>query len=105
MAGAAVHAAPRFFMKPLYRTRDIYLASFLIAEEARVFSITRLGPKTVEVCFAADWRLHELLRFYWSERPLTVIPLRLFDALKSVKSRSRVRGPNGPAPDEPPEGP
>ncbi|MGL4553344.1 MAG: hypothetical protein ACRC33_19430 [Gemmataceae bacterium] len=92
-------------MKTLYRTRDIYLASFLISEEAEVLSIMRLGPKTVEVCFATDWRLHELLRFYWSERPLSVIPLKLFDALKVVKSRSRVRGGTGPATDEPAEGP
>lgn len=87
-------------MKALYRTRDIYLASFLICEEAEVLYIKRLGPKTVEVCFASGWRLHELLRFYWSNRPLSVIPLRLFDALKVVKSRSRVRVRKGSATDE-----
>ena len=78
-------------MKAFYRTNDIYLASFLIAEEAEVISVRRVGPKTVEVCFASDWRLHELIRFYRRERPLSVIPLRLFEALKSVKSRSRLR--------------
>lgn len=86
-------------MKALYRTRDIYLASFLISEDAEVLYIKRLGPKTVEVCFASGWRLHELLRFYWSNRPLSVVPLKLFDALKVVKSRSRVLGRSDSAPE------
>ncbi|MGL4554077.1 MAG: hypothetical protein ACRC33_23185 [Gemmataceae bacterium] len=90
-------------MKAFYRTRDIYLASFLIAEDAEVLYIKRLGPKTVEVCFASGWRLHELLRFYWSNRPLSVIPLKLFDALKVVKSRSRDRRPAGRHPEGKPD--
>jgi hypothetical protein len=78
-------------MKAVHRTSDVYLASFLHSEGVELLSVRRIGPKTVEVCFAADWRLHELLRIYRSTRPIPVVPVSLFGALRNLKSRSRCR--------------
>ncbi len=74
-----------------HATKDQYLASFLLAEGASLAGVTRLGPKRVEVRFVADWRLHELLRLYHSGRAIPLVPSRLFDALKRIKSLARER--------------
>ena len=75
----------------LHPTNDPYLASFLLAEEAELAGLTRLGPKTVEMRFVADWRLHELLRLYRSGRAIPLVPSRLFAAFRKLKSLSRQR--------------
>ena len=72
-----------------HATLDPYLASFLLAEDAILADVTRTGPKRVEVRFVADWRLHELLRLYRSGRAIPLVPSRLFDAFKRIKSLSR----------------
>ncbi len=74
---------------PVYRTTDPYLSAFLLCEGAALTGRTRLGPKRVEFRFAADERLHGLLRLYWRGHPLPFVPARLFAALRQLKSRSQ----------------
>ncbi len=75
---------------PLHRTTDPYLASFVLSEGAALAGCTRLGPKKVEFRFVADAHLHDLLRLYWSGVPTPVTPVRLFGALRRLKSRSLI---------------
>ena len=73
---------------PLYPTNDPYLASFVLSEGAVLAAFARLGPKRVEFQFVADRRLHHLLRLYWGGQRIPVAPVRIFAALKTLKSRS-----------------
>jgi hypothetical protein len=75
----------------LYKTNDPYLASFILSEHAVFVGCRRLGPKTVEYSFVADRTLHALLRVYWSGRLILIVPARLMDALRFLKSRSITR--------------
>src|SRR5947209_4474356 len=78
---------------PHHKTNDPYLASFLVNQGAILVGSTRLGPKKVEFRFIADQRLHALLRLYWSEVPVFLIPSSLFAELTRLKSRSLTRRP------------
>jgi hypothetical protein len=73
-----------------HTTHDPYLASFLLSEGAALLRSQRIGPKKVAFSFAADARLHDLLRLYWSEVPTPAVPARLFAALRLLKSRSAI---------------
>jgi hypothetical protein len=73
-----------------HTTHDPYLASFLLSERAILLNSRRIGPKTVAFSFAADERLHDLLRLYWSETPTVTVPAWLFAALRRLKSRSLI---------------
>lgn len=73
--------------QPLYACPDFYLASFLLYQGAVLVGCTRLGPKRVEFRFVADERLHQLLRAYWSRRPVHLVAAELFDAHRRLKSR------------------
>jgi hypothetical protein len=75
----------------LHLTRDPYLASFLISQEAILAGLRRVSPKKVEFSFVADRRLHQLLRLYWSEQPVWVEPAKFFRAHRELKNRSRTR--------------
>ena len=76
---------------PHYTTRDFYLASFVLSEGGALTGVKRLGPKRVEFRFVADRWLHQLLRLYWSGEPVWVKPIKLFSALKELKSLARRR--------------
>jgi hypothetical protein len=76
---------------PLHRTCDTYLASFLTSQKAVLAGCTRLSPKKVEFRFVADRRLHDLLRLYWSGEPVWLVPSRLLEAHRTLKSRSLTR--------------
>ncbi len=76
---------------PQYPTNDPYLASFLLSAGSVLTGHERLAPKRVEFRFEANATLHELLRIYWSSRPVQVVPLRLFAALQTLKSRSLMK--------------
>ena len=74
-------------MNPLlYRTTDIYLASFLLYRDASFEGCTRLGPKKTEFRFVTGRDLHDLLRLYWSGQPTLIVPFRIFDCLRKLKS-------------------
>ena len=77
---------------PLHTITDPYLASFLTSQKAALAGCKRIGPKQVEFRFVADRRLHDLLRLYWSDEPIVLVPSRLMDALRTLKSRSFVQG-------------
>ena len=76
----------------LHTTTDPYLASFLTSQKVVLAGCKRIGPKKVEFRFVADRRLHALLRLYWSAQPIALVPSRLMDALRTLKSRSFVQG-------------
>ena len=76
---------------PHHKTNDPYLASFVLSEGGEFAGCTRLGPKKVEFRFVANRHLHALLRLYWRAVPTIVIPVRLFAALRRLKSRPPVR--------------
>jgi hypothetical protein len=69
-------------------TTDPYLAAFLLCEGGKLCTLRRVTAKKVEFRFATNRQLHVLLRTYWSERRIPVIPARLFDAYRTLKSRS-----------------
>lgn len=74
-----------------HRTTDTYLASFLLSQRAVLASCQRISPKKVEFRFLADRRLHGLLRLYWSEVPVLLVPSRLLETHRYLKSRSLTR--------------
>ena len=76
---------------PHHRTTDTALASFLLSQGAVLASGQRLTPKKVEFRFVADRRLHGLLRLYWSKEPVLLVPSRLMEAHRCLKSRSLIR--------------
>jgi hypothetical protein len=87
---------------PLYQTTDTCLASFLLSQGHAPVSWRRLTPKKVLFRFEAGEDLHGLLRLYWSGQPILIAPIRVFAALRRLKSRALVRmGPDllhdGPA--------
>ena len=73
---------------PQYVTTDIYLASFLRHRGAALTGLRRLGPKKVELRFAADADLHALLRLYWSGVLTPVVPWELFMTLRQLRNDS-----------------
>jgi len=75
----------------LHKTTDPYLASFVLSEGAILTGCRRVGPKKVEFGFVADHTLHALLRVFWSGQLILVVPARLFEALRVLKSRSLTR--------------
>jgi hypothetical protein len=87
---------------PSYTTNDAHLSSFLLSEGCPLICAKRLGPKRVEFRFAADRTLHELVRLYWSGQVIQVSPLRLFGALRQLKSRPRNRPNASPKGEETP---
>lgn len=80
--------------QPHYRTTDIYLACFLLHCEVVLVGCRRLSPKKSEFHFAADARLHQLLRLYWSGERTSLVPSRLLTSLRYLKRR----GPDAPVP-------
>jgi hypothetical protein len=74
-----------------YETSDIYLAAYLLSQGATFVNCRRVGPRRNVFSFAADEKLHELLRLYWMNGPMTLVPGQLFAALRRLKSLSRLR--------------
>jgi hypothetical protein len=74
-----------------YETSDVYLASYLICQEATLVETERVGPRRTIFRFTSDAYLHALLRNYWSNDQILVPPTRLFESLRKLKSRIRRR--------------
>lgn len=77
---------------PLYRTNDIYLASFLVSRGIDLEGCTRLRPKKTEYLFVADERLHELLQLYWGETLLPAVPKQLLKTLHQLRCLTIAQG-------------
>lgn len=75
-------------MPPTYVTTDLYLSAFLCHKGAIMEGLRRLGPKRVEFRFAADERLHHLLRLYWSGSLTPVVPWEMFMSMRTLKNES-----------------
>ncbi len=74
-----------------YHTSDHYLAGFLLCCGATLTSFTRIARRRFVFCFASDVRLHQLLRLWWSDTPVPLVPSGLFASLRRVKSIIRGR--------------
>ncbi len=74
--------------RPIYRTTDLHLASFLLHCGTVLAGCRRLRPKKNEFQFLADARLHQLLRLYWSATPTRIVPSRLLGTLTFLKRRA-----------------
>src|SRR4051794_33312751 len=79
---------PNFMSAPHYVTNDTYLAAFLVNRGGSLAGLRRIGPKKMEYRFIATRELHDLLRLYWNEIPLTLIARRLFNSHQFLKRRS-----------------
>jgi hypothetical protein len=76
---------------PLYATTDLHVAGFLDSNGAVLDHCRRLSPKKVSYRFAADKRLHGLLRLYWSGQPVPMAPGRFAESLRKLKRMSIFR--------------
>jgi Domain of unknown function (DUF5659) len=74
-----------------YETSNVYLAAFLLCQGATLLGFERVSPRRNLFRFASDEALHNLLRLYWQNVPFTIVPTKLFDSLKELKSRTRLR--------------
>jgi hypothetical protein len=74
-----------------YQTSDYYLASFLICCGAALVSFTRVSRRRFVFCFVTDVRLHQLLRLWWSDTPVPLVPSGIFASLRGLKSMVRGR--------------
>lgn len=74
----------------LYETSNPYLATFLLCCEASLVSFTRVSPRRFRFRFKSDVRLHQLLRLYWSNTAVPLVPKKIFTSLHEL--RSLVRG-------------
>lgn len=77
-----------------YETSNIYLASFLRNQGARLLRFERVGKRRIHFYFAADEKLHDLVRWYWSGTPAPIVPLALFGSLRRLKCLVRNRPEN-----------
>lgn len=73
-----------------YETSNPYLATYLLCCEARLISFTRVSPRRFLFRFIADVRLHQLLRLWWSNTAVPLVPARIFASLQRL--RKLVRG-------------
>jgi hypothetical protein len=78
-----------------YETSNVYLASFLLCLRASFVGFQRVSKRRFLFFFQADEKLHELLRQYWRNVEIMVVPARLFAALQRLKSLTR-GSPVGP---------
>lgn len=74
-----------------HETPDIYLAAYLLSQGATFVSCRRVGLRRNIFSFVADEKLHELLRLYWRQQPMSLVPALLFSSLRRLKSISRLR--------------
>lgn len=78
-----------------HETSDIYLAAYLLSRGATFVRCERVGLRRNHFFFVADAKLHELLRLYWMNVPMTIVPAHLFAALRRLKSLVRLRSEMG----------
>jgi Domain of unknown function (DUF5659) len=74
-----------------YETSNVYLAAFLLCQGATLLGFERVSPRRNLFRFASDEALHNLLRLYWQNVPFTIVPTKLFNSLRELKSRTRLR--------------
>ena len=86
-----------------YETSNVYLASFLRCQGMKLDGFERVSPRRVQFRFVAHEKIHELLRLYWGNVPLPLVPAALFASLRDLKSLIRRRpGKVVPADPSPP---
>jgi hypothetical protein len=73
-----------------YETSNPYLATFLLCCGAVLTSFTRVSARRFVFRFAADVRLHQLIRLWYSNTAVPLSPSGVFASLH--KLRSMVRG-------------
>jgi hypothetical protein len=74
-----------------YETSDFYLASYLHYSGCSLTDHLRVSPRRVVFRFVSDEKLHEVLRVYWRNQPVPVVPLQLFASFRRLKSITRAK--------------
>lgn len=87
----AASTSSTFMPLSSYETANVYLASFLRSQGATLLGFERVGKRRVLFRFAADEKLHDLVRWYWGAAPVAIVPLALFGSLRRLKSMVRRR--------------
>jgi hypothetical protein len=72
-----------------YETSNVYLASFLLYLGAVFIGFERVSKRRFLFRFRADEKLHEILRLYWRNTEVPLIPARLFGRLRRLKGLVR----------------
>jgi len=68
-----------------YKTRDLYLSSFLLSSGELTLSGTESVGKEIYFQFTPRDRAVELAQQYWSDRAPSIQPRQLFQSLRSLK--------------------
>lgn len=71
--------------KIYYKTRDLYLAAYLISTGEVTLSSAEKEDREVYFLFTLRERAEELARLYWADQAPTVQPRTLFQSLRSMK--------------------
>lgn len=71
--------------KKFYKTRDLAIASFLLATDELTLSGTEKEGKEVFFLFVPPLRAEELTKLYWSDKAPSVQPRKLFGAQRDLK--------------------
>jgi hypothetical protein len=74
---------------PTFETPDVQLAAFLRCLDAAFLGVARPSRRRYLYRFAADARLHQLVRLFRSNMPVPLVPAGLFLALEQIKRASR----------------
>ena len=69
-----------------FESSDIYLSAYLVSQGAKLEGVERDKDNRMVFLIGREDNLDSLLRDYWSNEPVTVIPSQLFAGLKFLKS-------------------
>src|SRR5262249_10159020 len=90
------HSTWRHFFPPCrmtssshYETSNVYLASFLLSQGVALDGFSYVSARRVQYRFIATEKLHQLLRVYWGNLPMALVPSMLFSSLQRLKSLVR----------------
>lgn len=86
----AAFFSPQVMNHSLHETSDVYLAAYLLSQGATFTGCRRVGRRRNVFSFVADEKLHELLRLYWRNMPIALVPAQVFGCLRRLKSISRL---------------
>jgi hypothetical protein len=69
-----------------YETEDIHVCAFLLCQGASLDGLERERSGRVRFHIKRTENIDELLRIYWSNDAIAIVPSRLFASLKHLKS-------------------
>jgi hypothetical protein len=76
-----------------YQTSDIYTCAYLLAQGIALRGCERQPDGRLVFHFDKTADIDGLLRRYWSNEPIPIVPAQLFSALRHLKSLLHARHP------------